>query len=215
MVAGVFGFDVGEKLQDWFIGTDGINVYDRPFDWNAQVWAYPPINSRLLCLVDSAQTIYMPVNPSPGSRISVVAISTDFTVDAITLDGNGHLVDGSSTFVCDGDDDTTAYNFWYNDATGDWQRYETIDAAGDEMPFPIEFDDYFITTLAARINPRYGRALSDETKLALGRAETMLRARYAQRVVTAADPAVLAMSSQVYNSQFYPWAGRGRNGWMF
>lgn len=212
LVSSVLGFEVGEKLQDWYIGLEGIAIQDRPWGWDQIVWQFPPINSRLLCSVQSAQLVYMPVNPSPGSRISVVPTLTDFSAFNLTLDGNGALVDGAATFVCDAAD--TVYDFKYDDTNANWVPVAPITAEDDELPYPLEYDDAFITALAMRLNPRYGRAVSDDTRATMERGFEQLRARYRQITPTPADPAVLAMSVQVYNRQYYPWGGRGRNGWM-
>jgi hypothetical protein len=48
------------------------------------------------------------------------------------------------------------------------------------MPLPQEYDDYFVTRLAMRLNPRYGQAVPDVTVEAMNRIEQKIRARYRQ-----------------------------------
>jgi hypothetical protein len=46
------------------------------------------------------------------------------------------------------------------------------------MPFPVEFDTYFITRLAMELNPQYSGTTAQETLDAMQRSESKLRARY-------------------------------------
>ena len=61
------------------------------------------------------------------------------------------------------------------------------------FPFPEEFDDYFITLLAIRLNPAYGQALDEQSKFIFDRAQRQLRARYTQTIQTRSELALLRM----------------------
>lgn len=211
LVSSVLGYEVGEKLEDWPVGVDNINIYDQPYCWNSIIWARPLVNKRLVCNVQSAQTIYLPPDPCDGSRMAALDLSMDWSTNNLTLDGNGRLIEGGGTLVLD--EQGVGGPWMYRADLGDWVLVEGL-VIDSEMPYPTEYDDAFITMLAMRMNPRYGRTTSPETISTLERAVSQLRARYRQTIVTAADPGVLAMSVQAYNSQYYPWGARGRFGWM-
>jgi hypothetical protein len=46
------------------------------------------------------------------------------------------------------------------------------------MPFPTEFDDYFIIALALRLAPRHSARLGPDSVAMLERARSQIRARY-------------------------------------
>ncbi len=204
------GNEIGEKLKNWPIGNLNVTF---PYQWNAVFWQYPPINVRLIYNVDSPQTIFLPIQPCDGSRVSVVPTNGVFATNPLTLDGNGYLIDGAATLVIDTDDDAGAWIFRAD--LGEWIRYTQI-AAGDQIPFPSEFDDYWATMLAFRLAPRNSNAVDPGTVEALKRWKRQITARYAQTVVTPADPAVLRLSeydATSFNGNGPYGFGLGVNGW--
>lgn len=199
------GNEVGEKLNNWPIGNLNVTF---PYSWNAVFWQYPPINVRLIYNVDSPQIIFLPIQPCDGSRVSVVPTNGVFATNPLTLDGNGYLIDGAATLVIDSDDLAGAWIFRAD--LGNWIRYTRL-LSSDEMPFPEEFDDYFITMLAIRLDPRNNALAQDSTIQALKRWKRQITARYAQTVVTPADAAVLRLSEYDATS----FNGNGPYGWNF
>lgn len=204
------GNEVGEKLRNWPIGNIDVAW---PNAWNLVFWQYPPINSRLIYNVDSPQTIYLPYQPCDGSRISVVPTNGQFATNPLTLSGNGYLIEGASSYVID--DDTKAGAWLFRADLGEWVRYTQL-TASDDIPFPVEFDDYWITLLNLRLTPRNDREFDASTGAALERFKRQIKARYHQIVVTPADPAVLRLSeydATSFNGNGpYGW-GYGINGW--
>jgi hypothetical protein len=91
------------------------------------------------------------------------------------INGNGRLIEGATSVTLNVNG--TARQWMYRADTGNWVRISSL-AAGDEMPFPQEFDDYFQVRLALRLVSRHSTSLAPESQLALRRAETQLRARY-------------------------------------
>lgn len=114
----------------------------------------------MIVSLTSAKTIYFPVNPQDGARISYVDVGS---TAELTLDGNGRTIEGvtsiSGTPPADG-----KRTWFYRADLGDWIQLKTLVAA-DDMPLPEEFDDLFITGLAIRIAPRYGVKM-DESVIA-------------------------------------------------
>jgi hypothetical protein len=68
----------------------------------------------------------------------------------------------------------------YRADTGNWVKIEELEDT-DEMPFPVEFDDYFTQMLAVRLNSRYGQAMSADGAMMLRRWRSAIRSRYRRR----------------------------------
>jgi hypothetical protein len=189
VVSSALGFEIGEGLQDWMVGNT--NIETDAAVHNENVWVRPPANSRLLINAGSAQTLYLPVNPSDGARMSVVDILGTLATYPVTLNGNGRNIEGADDVVLNTDDLNRTW--FYRADLGDWKRVSQLGLA-DPMPFPAEHDDAFVTLLAMRLNPRYGRAISVETASWMERSLRSLRARYKQKVIVAAPIGVRYMS---------------------
>jgi len=210
IVGTTFKNEVGENLQDWPVGNVGVNW---PSGWNAVFWQYPRINSRIIYNADSPQTIYLPPMPCDGSFIAVVPTNGNVVLNPLTLDGNGRHIEGAATLVIDTDAETGSW--FYRADLGEWIKLRTLVAA-DEMPFPVEFDDYFSIMLAVRLAPRNSNTVESASIEALTRWRRQIAARYSQTVVTPADPAVLRLSE--YDATSFngngPYGAFGPNGWM-
>lgn len=197
LVAGVYGFEVGDPLIDWPLGQHGVAPEDRSW-WRQEEWGFPPINTRLIAASDVAQTVLLHPNPSDGARVGLIDPAGLLQAAPITLAGNGRRIEGLAELVLD--ENNLSRLWFYRADTGSWTRLTVLSAgAGDEFPFPIEFDDYFITSLASRLNPRYGRSIREESAVQMSIVLEKLRARYHQRMVVLGDPA-LARLSRGYNS---------------
>ena len=194
LVASVYGTNVGEDLGDWPIGLVDVerNWPENWFAWNANIWTRPPQNSRLLLNADSAQTIWFPNKPNDGARLGIVAVNQDVATYPVTLEGNGRLIEGVPSVILN-DPLTVARIYSYVADTATWTILTPLTLASD-MPFPIRFDDYFITKLASRLNPRYGRALSDESRARLVEVQEQMSAYYRQKKEMPAPGAVLRIS---------------------
>jgi len=176
LIASVLGWEAGENLKQWPVGTAGYQ--EVPESLRQEIWKYPPINSTLVLNLTQTETIYLPEKPSDGARISVQDPGGNLATYNVTLDGNGRLIEAARTLALN--TNSLSRTWFYRADIGDWRRVNTL-AASDDMPFPVEFDDMFIILLAIRLNPRYGRKLDDQTALMLRRAQSMFSARYAQK----------------------------------
>lgn len=211
VVSSVLGFEVGEKLHDWQVGT--LNQSQPNWfngDWSLACWHRPQANVRLVVSSAVAVELFLPTKISDGARIGLTNPAGNLAAHPVTLNANGRTIEGAASIVLDTDDLQTEW--FYRADLSDWVRRELLTIDGDFI-YPAEFDDAFVTMLAMRVNPRYGRAISAETAAWMDRSVTMLKSRYHQKTVTAADLAVLMLSSQAYQ----PYLGRGRggfNGWM-
>jgi hypothetical protein len=190
LIASVFGYEVGTKLFDFPIGTEGTDEFTS--SWTSADWAYPPQNVRLMVTDQVAQTIYLPPRPDNGARIGLVDMKGSMATYPITLNAGGRLIEGADSLVVSIDD--ANYEWMYRADTGNWVRL-TLIGIDDELPFPIQYDDYFQTMLAMRLNPRYGRSADAQTVATLQRSLGQLRAAYRQQRSVSAPEDVLRMSN--------------------
>lgn len=207
LVSGVYGYDVGEKLSDWPVGTVGLHEHTS---WSELDWKYPIQNSRLVLAHATPQIVYLPDDPENGARIQLIDLRGALATYPVTLNANGRLIEGQPVLVLN----TANLNckWMFNADTSDWALVEGLTAVS-EMPFPIEYDDYFIIKLAARLDPRYGRSLSELSVARISELQERLSADYRQ---TRPMPAPLAVRRNTErNSRVYDGVGRrGRWGWM-
>ena len=187
IIASVFGNEAGENFVSWPIP-----------DFDTQ---YLVSNVRAICNLTSALSINLPEMPRDGSRIAVQDLAGNFNTYPLTLDGNGVLIEGVSSIVLNTND--LNREWFFRADLGSWMRTTDLEAA-DEMPFPVEFDDLFVTMLAIRLNPRYGIATSAETAEALRRVRSQFRSRYRQ-VTEVSVPIALELINPWYRNK--SWIG--------
>lgn len=156
---------------------DGLTEYNVDGEFSDQSLTNPwlPDNARMMLNLTSAKSYDLDPYPQEGQRFAVVDVLGNLATYNVTLNGNGRLIEGATSLVLNTDD---LYAQWlYRSDIGNWVRITTL-ADDDEMPFPVEFDDYFITLLAVRLNPTYGQMLPAETQQMLTRSRSQLRSRY-------------------------------------
>lgn len=200
------GNEAGDGLSEINIGGD----YDEETLTNT--WL--PDNIRLMLNLTAAKTYLLDPYPQNGQRFAIVDVGGNLATYNVTIDGNGRRIEDTPTLSLTTDD---LFRQWmYRSDTGNWVRIATV-TDSDELPFPEEFDDYFITMLAIRINPRYGQELSGATQMALSRARRQLTARYKQtrEVPSDVNPRGFLTDDQLYSrsgnaadfatGRAYPW----------
>ena len=192
LVRSVFGFEVGELLEPLPIGRLGI---DSPsgFPYYSQVpggdW-YVPVNKRLMLNLSAAQTVFLHPQPNDGARFAVVDASNNLATFNLIVDGNGRNIETTATVTLNVNG--TAREWFYREDLGNWLKTTALVAA-DTFPFPEEFDDYFITMLAMRLNPAYGMTLDSQSVEIMKRAKTQIQARYAQIIQQSSESGLLRM----------------------
>lgn len=167
LLLSVVGNEVGDSLNDINIGGD----YDQS-NWCSP---YVPDDARLILNLDSVESFLLDPHPYEGQRLSFKDVGGNLATYNVTLDGNGRTIEGSATLTLNINSD--ARQWLYRADTANWVKITSL-ALSDSMPFPEEFDDFFITMLAMRINPAYGQTLSQATIEVLKRTRSQLRARY-------------------------------------
>ncbi len=148
--------------------TDSSSVIDR---------TYVPHNTRLFVHLTSAKTVNLNPSPNDGDRFAVIDVSQNFASTPLTIDGNSKNIEGGSSIVLN--EDGINREWIYRADLGEWVRITEI-TTNSQSPFPPEFDDFLITLLALRLNPRYQAQTAPETVSELQRMRRQFRARYAQ-----------------------------------
>jgi hypothetical protein len=189
ILAGVFGFEAGVQLKEWPVGAVGVTEVTS---WTSADWSTPPPNVRLMVTDAVAQTIVLPAHPCNGARMGLNDLTGDMSSNPVTLNPNGRRIEGVTSVTVAIDD--AALEWFYRQDLGSWERI-TLLGLDDGLPFPIQFDAYFETMLAARLNPRYGRALDPQTQMFLNDSLARMRATYSQRREVRVPEEVLRMSN--------------------
>lgn len=156
---------------------DGLTEYNIEGSYTDEQLTSPwvPDNARLMLNNTSAKTYLLDPYPQEGQRFAIVDVGSNLATYNVVINGNGRRIEDAATITLSTDD---IYRQWlYRSDTGNWVRIAVVVEA-DEMPFGVEFDDYFITALALRINPRYGQIMAPESMAAYNRSKSQLRSRY-------------------------------------
>lgn len=168
LILSTIGNEAGTELTDLDIGGEN--------DLSSYASNGAPDDCRLVCILSAATEIELDPLPYEGQRVAWVDAGANFATYNLTINPNGRQIGGSTaSLVLSANGDNRQY--MYRGDTANWVRLTDL-ATSDQMPFPSEFDDYFITRLAMRLNPRHGAALTKETLAALDRSESQIRARY-------------------------------------
>lgn len=161
------GFEAGSELSDLNIG----GAYDQ----SAHCSLWVPENVRLVLNLTAATTFKLHPHPYEGQRLAAADAGNNLATDSLTLNGNGRLIEGAPTVTLSTSGD--ARQWLYRGDTANWVKIAAL-ASTDAMPLPQDFDSFFTTRLALRLNPRYGQQLSQLSLAELTKIEGKLRARY-------------------------------------
>lgn len=161
------GFEIGSEISDLNIGGD--------YDQSSYCSSWIPANARLILNLSAAATYKLDPQPYEGQRLAFADAAANLATNNLTLDGNGRQIEGAATLTLSTNGD--ARQWLYRADTANWVKITAL-VAGDTMPLGQEFDSFFATRLAMRLNPRYGQSLSRETLAELTKIEGKLRARF-------------------------------------
>lgn len=194
IVRSTLGNEAGENFIPMPIGSQNIS---RPtgYPWYNTVpddsdW-FVPENYRLMLNIVQPVTVYLHPDPDDGSRLSVIDMGNNLSTNNFTINANGRHIDNVDSIVLDVDGENEEW--FYRADTGNWHRYTNLELV-DELPFPEEFDDYFIMSLAMRINPQYGKSLDQQALQFWNRSKSQLRARYNITVPEPVERGLLRMT---------------------
>jgi len=209
LVSSAIGNDVGEMLLNWPLGNFG-----RAQDWKENVSTQqlqnPTANCRLIATAEASMTVNLPAIPSAGARVAIVDPLNRLAAFPVTLDANGAAIEGQATLVLS--DNGMNRSWFYRDDLGAWLRTTNLDPA-QEFPFPDEFDDYFVTKLAMRLNPRYGKAISDLTVARLREQKQDITNRYLQSAPLHINTEASFTSRMSFENWSEMWLGSDSGAW--
>lgn len=179
LIDSLYGFEMGSPFIPITYGKNGLtNSFAKELDQKPFLDSYyiKP-NYRLMCNLEEATTVFLQPNPVDGTRFSVVDIGKSFSSTNLIVNANGRLIQdsGSITLSTNG----TNEQWFYRADLGNWVKVTTL-GLDDEQPFPSEFDDYLITKLATRLNPRYLKTTDPETVMQMRELQSKFRAKYKQ-----------------------------------
>lgn len=207
IVEGVLGNEAGENLIPFPLGQEGINS-PKGYPW----WSnslpgniFVPTNMRIMCNLTAAGTVNLHPRPHDGARMGVVDVSQNFDVNPLTINGNGRSIEGEESMVYDTAGEIRQW--LYREDLGNWVTVIPLDPAGD-MPWPQEFDDMFIITLAMRLNPRYGQNMHPASQATLTKAMSKFSARYGQ--ATTQVPVENALLYLTHFNRFWGYGAQNR-----
>jgi hypothetical protein len=203
LISSVYGSEVGENLFPWPLGNYGRSNDSRMWISEQQL-RYPCINSTLVAVNEAAITAYLPTNPSDGARVQLIDPYSRLATYPVTINGNGRTIENAaSVTISTGGTNRT----WiFRGETGDWTRITDITYSGT-LPFPREFDDYFVLMLALRSNPTYGMKMDDQSKMRLKQQRQQIMARYAQSAPLQINPDLGYALRQSYDQYADAWLG--------
>jgi len=192
-IASLYGYVIGELFGDWpvpILATAPINarwpLYPAPQHVPLASMPYPPQNSRVITRLTEAYTIYLPQNPSDGARMAVVNLGSSYDTFPLTINANGRGIDGAASITLDGTF-TSPTRWFYRADLGEWRIMAPMTLT-DPLPFPEDFDDFFVASLAARLAPVYGKTVHETTGAIARYGQIAIRDRYLQYVPTANFP---------------------------
>lgn len=202
IVESVYGLEGGDRLESFPVGDNNIfSPSGFPYtDITLGGDFFIPLNSRLILNTDKSMTLDLHPNPEDGARFGIVDVSNNINTFPITVRGNGRLLESETQLTLD--EAGLNREWFYRADLAQWMRITDLDI-NSNFPFAKEFDDFFITALAMRLNPRHGTTLSRDSLMAYERSKNQFRARYSVVIEQDSEDALLYMSEQDYPTTQY------------
>jgi hypothetical protein len=164
MLLTLFGHQLGEPLEDFY--SPNLNENDAV-----------SANYRIVLNDTSPTTIKLDEYPAAGARVAIIDNLRNLSTYPLTIDANGKRIDGGAVTTVS---TAGANQIWfYRDDLAEWVSVGNIEANGNS-PLPAEFDDFLVTMLAWRLNPRFGAQTSEATLEVLKTLQSQFSARYKQ-----------------------------------
>lgn len=205
LVRGILGYKMGENLSDWLVpqpqrtspvSSDYPQFPSYPLYQSSAVFQNPPNNQRIV-YGGTVQTVYFPQKPNPGGQMALVQATgggdSGITGDILTLNGNGYFIqdpaDGlfkkTVTFAFSTVTPFAPRRWFYRDDLAQWVLVTDLTTGGgsaytDALPYPGEFDDFFVCALNKRLAPSYNKIVAQETVQTALQTESAFLARYRQ-----------------------------------
>lgn len=187
MFKSLFGNEIGDKLSDGVLSVGGITYPDYAYSYPINTFNVRA-NTRIINSSTAAVTIYMPTNPSAGSRVSFVDLTGTLATYPVTVNGSGRLVETALTKVLS--TNLEADDWFYRDDLAAWQKVSSL-ALTDAFPLPEEFEELFVSMLVLRLDPAKNVAFDEQIGFILKQMVRKLRSRYRQTIEQPAEIGIL------------------------
>lgn len=166
LVFALLGEDVGEELREWTVPQAWSPAQEERHpltpltgETTTVPYAYLPENVRVNVTITGTRTLYLPGIPSDGARFGVNNIGSSGVT--LTLHANGRLIAGAAQLS--GTPASFHGRSWmYRADLGNWIELVQLVNSASEIPFPEEYDDFFVTGLYMRLARRFGKEVSPE-----------------------------------------------------
>lgn len=179
IILNVYGEEVGTQLADANYGSHSVT---GPYqtkegdEFLAYLNSSPvPDSVRLVANIGAPQTVYLDTHPQDGQRFAVIDAAGTFGTHNLTINAGSRTIEGSRTRVMNINNESGVW--FYRADTANWVKVDTLTEDSD-MPFPFEFDDFFIMKLATRLHPRYLVQTTQETMMHYKDLLRRFRSRY-------------------------------------
>lgn len=178
IIRSTLGNEVGEALIAWEVGGSGIKAApDSAFQQAYQpVPTYRvPFNSRLVLNLTGPLTVYLNPSPQNGERLGVQDVADNLSIYPFTVNANGRKIEAAPSVVLALNSTNTEW--MYRSDLGNWVKVTNL-SLSDEMPFPLQFDEFFITALALRLGASEDIDLGNQLTFVLKSELAKLRSTY-------------------------------------
>jgi len=209
IVSSVLGNEVGENLVAFPIGNSGVVRPATYPGWTGTPdnnW-FVPENTRIMLNLDQPiDGLYLYPNPDDGCRFGLIDVAGTLATYPVTVYGNGRLIEGATSLTLNVN--STDTEWFYRADTGNWQKVLPL-ILSDTFPFPVDFDDYFITALAIKLNPSYGTQLDAATTSEFRSSRGQLTARYTQTEPQNSELGLIRLSKMATDRDYWGHGYRG------
>ena len=172
-IRSVFGAEFGENLSS-------VRIEDT------DVWFTP--NTRVLVDEKTVPEIILPDRPMDGERFAAIDVRNVLSpTKTLTVKTRTGLINGTTQVVLNSPGEDVEW--FYRADLNQWLPVTPL-TSDSQLPFPSEFDDFFILWLAFRLNPRFGVETRPESVQAYQRIRKLFMARYKQKT---AQPSELGL----------------------
>lgn len=168
----LFGFELGQWLRDVTIPYPGEHHRHHSHTFGADEDFYA--NVRFLSKITSAKTVKLDPHPEDGAQIAYASVGATAN---LTIDAQDRLIESSTALELTPLD--SPRHWFYRADIGTWVLVQTL-ALTDEQPFPPEFDDFLISAVSKRLQPRHSKELAPGTEEIFKEGMKILRARFNQ-----------------------------------
>lgn len=208
IVKTVFGTTIGVFAIPWPVPPKPAASYNARYPNNAyEQWPtdsetinHPPNNVRIHYGAQAATKVFLPQVPDDGAQLRVAPNGADFAANPLTISANGFLINAAPELVID-TTPTEERVFFFRADLSSWTEIVPLEVVRDttipgtnrtttdtEMPFPEEFDDYFIVALNARLSTRNAKQVQEASAARFAEVEKRMKTKYQQVLDSTFDP---------------------------